>query len=186
MDTAAREMPRYKSHKTVWALKIAAIEVNADKSAKIAPADAGFATFATKPGWAERFTGGEDDLGYYVQYADGFESWSPTKAFVDGYTAEAQAKHEGLPVAGYKPQNDVAVDLVNQNKRLEENVLRVLDSLGEMKGPAASNKAPSEITVDQRWLAIGRTAIEQGFMAVNRAIFKPGRVKLPGDRLPPA
>jgi hypothetical protein len=96
----------------------------------------------------------------------------------------ADAKHEGLPVAGYKPQNNIAVDLVNQNKRLEENVLRVLDDLATMKGPAASNAKPSELTVDQRWLAIGRTAIEQGFMAVNRAVFQPGRVKLPGDRLP--
>lgn len=100
------------------------------------------------------------------------------------YTAEAEAKNEGLPVAGYKAQTNVAVDLVNQNKRLEENVLRVLDDLKAMNGPAASNAKPSEIAVDQRWLQIGRTAIEQGFMAVNRAIFKPGRVKLPGDRLP--
>lgn len=105
----------------------------------------------------------------------------------DTQRAEAATKlaqHDGLPVAGYKPQSGAAVDLVNQNKRLEENVLRVLDDLATMKGPAALNDKPSEIAVDQRWLAIGRTAIEQGFMAVNRAVFKPGRVKLPGDRLP--
>ena len=78
-------MPCYRSHKEVWALKIAALEVNEDKSAKIAPADKGYAVFTTKPGWAERFTGG-DDPGYYVMYADGFDSWSPTKAFEDGYT----------------------------------------------------------------------------------------------------
>ena len=35
--------------------------------------------------------------------------------------------------------------------------------------------------VDQRWLAIGRTNIEMGWMAINRAIFKPDRVKLEGD-----
>jgi hypothetical protein len=81
------EMPRYRSHKEVHALKIAAIEVNEDKSAKIAPADKGYAVFTTKPGWAERFTGSDnDDPGYYVVYADGFASWSPTKAFEDGYT----------------------------------------------------------------------------------------------------
>lgn len=95
-------------------------------------------------------------------------------------------KHEGLPVAGYKPQSSTAVDLVNQNKALEEQVLRMLDTLAAMKGPAASNDKPSEITVDQRWLAVGRTAIENGFMAVNRAVFKPGRVKLPIDEAPPA
>ncbi len=41
--------------------------------------------------------------------------------------------------------------------------------------------AQPEGTVDKRWLAIGRTAIEQGFMAVNRSIFKPGRVVLPDE-----
>ena len=78
-------------------------------------------------------------------------------------------EHAGLPVSGYKPQNDAAVGKVNHNKLLEEEVLRVLDVL----------KQQSED--DQRWLAIGRTGIEQAFMAINRAIFKPDRVQLPPD-----
>jgi hypothetical protein len=81
----SREMPRYECHKKVWALKIAAIEVNPDKSAKIAPSDAGYAPFETTTGWAERFHGTDDDLGFYVVYDGGYTSWSPTKAFVDGY-----------------------------------------------------------------------------------------------------
>lgn len=77
-----------------------------------------------------------------------------------------EPKHEGLPVAGYKPQNGEAVELVNRNKLVEESVLRILDELATIDA------------VDKRWLAVGRTQIEQGFMAVNRSIFKPGRVKL--------
>ena len=84
--TAMREMPRYRSHKIVHALKIAAIEVHEDKSATIAPADEGFAPFRTKAGWAERFNGDEADPGYYVSYQDGFASWSPCQAFEDGYS----------------------------------------------------------------------------------------------------
>lgn len=74
--------------------------------------------------------------------------------------------HVSLPVAGYKPQDASTVSLVNVNKRHEEVVLRVLDGLAALPD------------VDKRWLAIGRTAIENGFMAINRAIFKPGRVTL--------
>lgn len=77
-----------------------------------------------------------------------------------------EPKHEGLPVAGYKPQSEMAVQLVNGMKVTEEIVLRCLDDLAAMPD------------VDKRWLAIGRTQIEQGFMAVNRSIFKPGRVQL--------
>lgn len=79
-------------------------------------------------------------------------------------------QHEGLPVAGYKPQTSDNVALVNTNKEIEERVLRRLDDLATIQD------------VDKRWLAIGRTAIEQAFMAINRSIFKPGRAKLPeGD-----
>lgn len=79
------------------------------------------------------------------------------------------AEHKGLPVAGYKPQSDDKVAAVNINKQIEERALRRLDELR------------TDPNVDQRWLAIGRTGLEQAFMAINRAIFQPGRVTLPGD-----
>jgi hypothetical protein len=79
------------------------------------------------------------------------------------------SEHQGLPVSGYKPQTEAAVGAVNGNKSAEEKVLRLLDIYKGVEG------------IDQRWLAVGRTHIEQGFMAVNRAIFQPGRVKLPED-----
>lgn len=78
-------------------------------------------------------------------------------------------QHASLPVHGYSAQSSSAVDEVNANKLMEEAVLRRLDELA--KGD-----------VDGRWLAIGRTHIEQAFMAINRAIFKPARVVLPEDR----
>lgn len=81
-----KELPRYKCHKEVWALKIEAIEIHKDGSATIAPEDRNYAHFKTKAGWGERFKGSEEDIGYYVTYKDGYESWSPTEAFEDGYT----------------------------------------------------------------------------------------------------
>ncbi len=77
--------------------------------------------------------------------------------------------HKGLPVAGYNAQSDDKVALVNRNKRAEECVLRVLDALADIA------------EVDKRWLAVGRAQIEQGFMAINRAVFKPSRIDLPED-----
>lgn len=77
--------------------------------------------------------------------------------------------HKGLPVKGYQPQNEDKIALVNRMKEHEERVLRDLDDFKNI---------PS---IDQRWLAIGRTALEQAFMAVNRSVFKPGRVDLPED-----
>ncbi len=74
--------------------------------------------------------------------------------------------HKGLPVKGYVPQSESNVKLVNINKKKEEEILRILD---EYK---------NDPTIDQRWLALGRTHIEQAFMAINRSIFKPERVEI--------
>jgi len=75
-------------------------------------------------------------------------------------------EHQGLPVAGYVPQTDWAVARVNENKQAEERILRDIDNYG------------MNPDVDKRWLALAKTHIEQGFMAMNRAIFKPTRIDL--------
>ena len=73
-------------------------------------------------------------------------------------------KYKGLPVAGYQSQSKEAIDMVNNNKNAEELVLRMLHSDAEHKAR------------DKPWLAIARTDIERGFMAMNRAIFNPKRI----------
>lgn len=78
--------------------------------------------------------------------------------------------YEPLPVLGYTPQLVAAVEVVNENKRLEELVLCRMDELQALDG------------IDRRWLAIARTHIEQGFMAANRAVFKPNRLGMATDR----
>lgn len=90
MEGGAAEMPRYKCHKTVWALKIGTIEFDENGTAKITPADDRYATFEALD-YRAKFHGDEKDIGntdfgYYVVYDDSYTSWSPTKAFEDGYT----------------------------------------------------------------------------------------------------
>lgn len=97
-DNASAEMPRYKCHKAVWALKIGAYEVLEDGSVRISPADKFFTVFTTQRGIAERFHGTEEDQGYYVVYKDGYCSWSPTKAFEDGYTKIEAGENEYLNI----------------------------------------------------------------------------------------
>lgn len=90
---------------------------------------------------------------------------------------EHTMSNQPLPVAGYTAQSDLKVELVNANKELEERVLRQIDALVRRVG----EKGPGVLTVDGRWLAIAKTQIEQGFMALNRAIFQPTRINLPED-----
>jgi len=77
-----------------------------------------------------------------------------------------ETPNAGLPVAGYVPQSDENVAMVNRNKALEELVLRQIDA----------HKAAGA-AYDQRWVALALTQIQQGFMALNRAVFQPQRLK---------
>jgi hypothetical protein len=92
---AAAEMPRYRSHKHVWALKIASIVFDhdlakedgnreTDGSATITPSDVGYAPFKVDSAYVRKHA--PQAGGYYVVYADGYKSWSPAQAFEEGYT----------------------------------------------------------------------------------------------------
>jgi hypothetical protein len=80
------------------------------------------------------------------------------------------------PVKGYTAQSKGALRLVNENKEIEERVLRRLDHLATVKATEGG-----DLDIDGRWLAIARTHIQEAFMAANRAIMNPQRIKLPED-----
>jgi len=97
---AAAEMPRYRSHKTVWALKIATVvscgtDTTTDENpiVEIHFEDTRFAprklNIRNRPepqdGW------------YYVQYGDGYWSFSPAAQFEAGNTLESKLTEADAP-----------------------------------------------------------------------------------------
>lgn len=83
-DGTAREIPRYKCHKEVWALKIGGIERDQDGSGLITPSDEGFAPFRVSGNYIRQHN--PQTGGYFVSYKDGYQSYSPAQAFEEGYT----------------------------------------------------------------------------------------------------
>lgn len=87
LSGTSMEMPKYRSHKTVWAMKITGIEPQA------ADGTAGLLC-ETPDGQPSRIIVTQEYQqkhapafgGYYVRYADGYESFSPAQAFEEGYT----------------------------------------------------------------------------------------------------
>lgn len=76
--TDSREMPKYRSHKEVWALRIASVD-----GRTLHFSDEGYAPIETEPGFFSRYMPVEGS--YYVVYSDGYASLSPAKAFEEGY-----------------------------------------------------------------------------------------------------
>jgi len=90
----SREMPRYKSHKQVWALKIKSINFETNT---IVPEDKGYGAFNVSPEWIARNQAAKDFAdGYFVVYDDGYASYSPTKAFEEGYVQVSGPRNEAM------------------------------------------------------------------------------------------
>lgn len=84
MSTAVKSsLPRYKCHKEVQAVKIASIE-RGTHDAVLIPASVEIPSFSVS---AEYLAKHNPQIGgYFVVYEDGYESFSPAKAFEEGYT----------------------------------------------------------------------------------------------------
>lgn len=87
MSDVKCEMPKYRSHKIVHALKIKEVTYVKDIDSGIAvimPEDEGYASFQVDAEYTRKHK--PKPGGYYVVYEDGYKSWSPAKAFEEGYT----------------------------------------------------------------------------------------------------
>jgi hypothetical protein len=84
-SNVATELPRYKCHKEVRALKIQAIDWTAPgDGAIITPEEPGYSSFQVAGPYCRKHH--PQPGGYYVVYKDGYTSFSPAKAFEEGYT----------------------------------------------------------------------------------------------------
>jgi hypothetical protein len=88
------ELPKYRSHKEVWALKISGVKKDCDLAAKDGRETDGSATLVFEDSRYAPMKVPHDYVrkhdpkpgGYYVVYKDGYKSWSPSEAFESGYT----------------------------------------------------------------------------------------------------
>lgn len=84
------EMPRYQSHKQVHALKIKDLQSTAspdkesDGSLMMVAEESIFAPIKLDSDYVRKHK--PEVGGYYVVYEDGYKSFSPAKAFEEGYT----------------------------------------------------------------------------------------------------
>lgn len=102
MSEPINPLPTYKSHKTVRAAKITAFRQNGNPDMPdLVLGGIGFIV-SLLPDWHQKHK--PQVGGYLVQYEDGYQSYSPAKAFEEGYTLAASvpaprvtlAKHAGL------------------------------------------------------------------------------------------
>jgi len=64
-------------------------------------------------------------------------------------------------IKGYRDLNEQEIALMNQIKTKAEEVRVLTEKIGNTDG------------TDKRWLAIGITDLQKGFMAITRSVAKP-------------
>jgi len=67
-------------------------------------------------------------------------------------------------ITGYRELTQDEIDLMNLVKETAATVGRLVELM---------RRPDHEHEIDQRWVAIGATDLQQGFMALNRAIARP-------------
>jgi hypothetical protein len=120
-EKACREMPRYACHKEVWALKINAIRQSDQPTDSVGGS---WLLDVEEPGYAPIEVSHADYVlkhsphagGYYVVYKDGYQSFSPAKAFEDGYTrttrvAQAERMHAAADECMSPEQREAFLEL---------------------------------------------------------------------------
>ncbi len=89
------DLPLYQSHKIVGAALIAGVFGRDDGTFSLTFADERISPRDVTGEYVEKHK--PEAGGYFVEYEDGYQSWSPAKAFEDGYTPLAGV---GMSVAG--------------------------------------------------------------------------------------
>lgn len=86
-------LPAWQSHKTVWASKIVSIEPapGTENGTRLNVEEGEPAV--VPPAWVEKHK--PEVGGYFVLYSDGYRSFSPARAFEEGYTRKGENDHRG-------------------------------------------------------------------------------------------
>ncbi len=180
MNEQANPMPAYKSHKTVRAAKITAFRQNGNPDMPdLVLGDIG-CIVSLLADWHQKHK--PQVGGYLVQYEDGYQSFSPAKAFEEGYTpvqaagqltqsSDSEKTHFLQPkITGYRQLSEAEVALMNEGKALAEQCGAFIAKLRRHPPAGAQGELPA---LDQRWISIGATDLQTGFMAVIRGIAQP-------------
>lgn len=120
------ELPKYECHKVVRALKIKSIVFDdiegkyiaaTSAVATITPEENGYAPFKVDFAYVNKHS--PNVGGYYVVYEDGYESFSPAKAFEDGYKKIVE------PATPIPDNSSFKERLIKEQAQLEEKLTKL-------------------------------------------------------------
>lgn len=176
-------MQKFKSHKVVEAAKITKVEVHTGSAVLHFGDDPSILCIEVSESWFNKHHPVAG--GYLVRYADGYQSFSPGRAFEDGYTAvdaypmPTETLTTGQPkITGYRNLTVDEIGLMNKIKArgadIEAMLLQVREHLAQQRACADDiDIARIKACEPERWAAMARTDFQTALMALTRAVAQP-------------
>lgn len=154
------ELPKWRSHKVVQAAKIIGYTAARDGGSIGWTLELDGGSFVTVSStFIVKVPAAEPAGGYYVRYEDGYESWSPAKAFEEGYT---------LVVPESRPMYDTAILLADWRARLVDGDVLSKEEINELfamarRGADPTPPAPNPVNgklLSAAWSGLSKVSIE--------------------------
>lgn len=77
-------------------------------------------------------------------------------------------------IKGYRELTQAEIDLMNEIKTKGVELETLINKLSAVTVPASANEEDMKVAGQaMRWLSIGRTHMQEGLMALTRAVAKP-------------
>ncbi len=185
-------MQRYQSHKIVEAARVEKFEVLDEGDYRLVVQGYPEVVGATREVGtrileAATASGHEVIGGYLVIYdagtPDEWVSWSPARQFADGYDL-VQPSSGKSKIAGYRELNETELELMNRVKQLGHSLEAAIHDVRKHTADdqdIAPGSMPDSVLIAEeverqdayRWISIAQTHLQQGLMALTRAVAKP-------------
>jgi hypothetical protein len=75
-------------------------------------------------------------------------------------------------ISGYRELDEVEIDLMNDIKEFDRKLMRLIERLQQIN-QTELDRGSEKGREAARWLAIGKTQVQQGTMALTRAVALP-------------
>jgi len=134
-DATRAQLATYVSHKTVRAAKIRAVTFGYDSkrdrgTTLLIPEDANLEPIEVTQEYVSKHD--PHAPGYFVLYADGYESWSPVEAFENGYEQTEGSKVQDIAALAEGLAYRMPIDNSDRHRGPDEDVQAEID--GERGG----------------------------------------------------
>lgn len=160
-------LPKWQSHKNVWAGKVAALSEKEGIPSLILDLDGDQTNIAVGQAWLDRHK--PEVGGYFVLYQDGYRSYSPAKAFEEGHTPAPVGDHCGeigynafreclvgspgvapMPAWGELAQHEATAPFARAwNRAARAFAAQIMSNLTEFSGPVPRENRALDLGVNE-------------------------------------